>query len=467
MPRMNRTAVLSLLIVISSVFLLFQLYYYRKYVSKPGPHILSQTGHLTTSDLQWTVRLFLVLAHRFHLPVFLVDTTALRLLAHDASWQRELHCSFLCTDRPVMSFALFANMWKFDRCHFCDQPAFLSAAKHKGFDVLELRGHDPRLASLDTLSGEDIPLYFLLRLHGFIIQVVFLYERSGNYLWHGPLRLKAKMDLSFAPFKQLDYGRHAGAYNRPDLVLTVLDGLDVRVPRNVSRFLYEQQHSRFLECRYHDARSFLQLYPDDTSPAAVDFHRKAKALLHLAAQTLAVLDVPFWLSSGTCLGWFRQCNIISYSHDVDIGIFITDYRPDIVTAFAAAGLSLKHKFGKVEDSLELSFLSDDVKLDIFFFYEDGDIVWNGGTQAKSGRKFKRVFMSLFIRYIFQRFSLCWAELLELKVRVPCETLDYITANYGTSWSVPVMLWDWKSSPSNVQRNGLWPKHQWADLIQVY
>lgn len=43
---------------------------------------------------------------------------------------------------------------------------------------------------------------------------------------------------------------------------------------------------------------------------------------------------------------------------------------------------------QVEDSLELSFLSDDVKLDVFFFYEDGDIVWNGGTQAKSGRKFK-------------------------------------------------------------------------------
>ena len=45
---------------------------------------------------------------------------------------------------------------------------------------------------------------------------------------------------------------------------------------------------------------------------------------------------------------------------------------------------------QVEDSLELSFLSDDVKLDIFFFYADGDVVWNGGTQAKSGKKFKLI-----------------------------------------------------------------------------
>lgn len=43
---------------------------------------------------------------------------------------------------------------------------------------------------------------------------------------------------------------------------------------------------------------------------------------------------------------------------------------------------------QVEDSLELSFLDNDVKLDIFFFYKDEDMVWNGGTQAKSGRKFK-------------------------------------------------------------------------------
>lgn len=46
---------------------------------------------------------------------------------------------------------------------------------------------------------------------------------------------------------------------RPELVLTVLDGLDVRVPRNISRFLSEQQHARFLECRYRDARNFLQV----------------------------------------------------------------------------------------------------------------------------------------------------------------------------------------------------------------
>ncbi|XP_034047644.1 fukutin [Thalassophryne amazonica] len=457
MARLKRTVVLLLLVVSSSVFLLFQLYYYRNYVSQPGPHILRRTGHLTADDVQWkTVKKFMALAQHFKLPLFLADTAALTLLSQDALLQHDRlvhqpHCSFLCTGRPITSFALQANQWKYET-------GFLLAAEQKGFDLLELRGEDPRLASLDTMSGEEIPLHFLLRLHGHVIQVVFLYERSGKYLWHGPLRLKANMDRSFAPFKLLDYGRHAGAYDRPELVLTIVDGLDVQIPRNVSRFLVAQQHSRFLDCNYRDARNFLQLYPDDSSPAMLDFRRKAKSLLHLTAQTLAQVNVPFWLSSGTCLGWFRQCSIISYSQDVDIGIFITDFRPSIITALQQAGLSLKHKFGKVEDSLELSFLSDDIKLDIFFFYEDGDIVWNGGTQAKSGKKFK---------YVFPHFSLCWAELLELKVRIPCETLDYVTANYGATWNIPLRIWDWKTSPNNVQDNGVWPPDEWAELIQVY
>lgn len=41
------------------------------------------------------------------------------------------------------------------------------------------------------------------------------------------------------------------------------------------------------------------------------------------------------------------------------------------------------------------------------------------------------------------------------------------ANYGATWSVPVKSWDWKSSPSNVIENGVWPVAEWAGLIQVY
>ncbi|XP_077593407.1 ribitol-5-phosphate transferase FKTN [Stigmatopora nigra] len=447
MARVKRTALLWLLLASSCLFLLFQLRYYRNYDNK------RTSGHETASDLRWqNVKTFLNLSRRFHLPIFLADPLALGLLT--AEGQRSPHvsdCSVLCHGRAVTAFGLLADARTYDA-------AFLSAARQKGFEALELRGDDPQLARLDLHSWEEVPLHLLLRLGGHVIQVVFLYQRSGDYLWHGPLRLKADADRDFAPFATLDFGRHAGAYDRPRLVLTVVDGLDVAVPRNISGFLAQHERARYLECDYRNARRFLQVYPDDSTPEALDFGNKAKSLLRLAAKTLKRLNVPFWISSGTCLGWFRQCGFIAYSHDVDIGIFIGDFRHDIISSFQRAGLSLKHKFGKVEDSLELSFVRDGVKLDIFFFYRDGDLIWNGGTQAKSGRKFK---------YWFPKFSLCWAELAEVQVGVPCETLDYVTANYGAAWNVPQRTWDWKTSPSNVQENGVWPPAQWEELIQVY
>ena len=46
-------------------------------------------------------------------------------------------------------------------------------------------------------------------------------------------------------------------------------------------------------------------------------------------------------------GWFRQCDIIPYSKDVDLGIWIKDYKPEMVQAFEKAGLPLRFLFGKV------------------------------------------------------------------------------------------------------------------------
>lgn len=89
--------------------------------------------------------------------------------------------------------------------------------------------------------------------------MVFLYERSGDYLWHSPLRLKTNADHGFAPFAQMDFGRHAGAYDRPQLILTVVDGLDIAIPLNISDFLTQHRRARFLECRYRDARRFLRV----------------------------------------------------------------------------------------------------------------------------------------------------------------------------------------------------------------
>ena len=105
---------------------------------------------------------------------------------------------------------------------------------------------------------------------------------------------------------------------------------------------------------------------------------------------------------------------------MDIGMWIKDYNKQLIDEFQNNGLYLEHLFGRVkvkrclfcavgffiginskvwiclyfvqvEDSFQMSFKTvDDIKLDIFFFYEEGAYMWNGGTQAKTGKKFKWV-----------------------------------------------------------------------------
>ncbi|ELW64570.1 FSD1-like protein, partial [Tupaia chinensis] len=301
-------------------------------------------------------------------------------------------------------------------------------AENMGFQCLKIESKDPRLDGIDSLSGTEIPLHYICKLATHAIHVVVFHERSGNYLWHGHLRLKGHIDRKFVPFRKLQFGHYPGAFDRPELQQVTVDGVEVLIPKDLTHFLEEIPHSRFIECRYKEARAFFQQYLDDNTVEAMAFRKNAKELLQLAAKTLKKLGVRFWLSSGTCLGWYRQCNIIPYSKDVDLGVFIQDYKSDIILAFQDAGLPLKHKFGKVEDSLELSFQGkDDVKLDIFFFYEETDHMWNGGTQAKTGKKFK---------YLFPKFTLCWTEFVDMKVHVPCETTEYIEANYGFGEIIP-------------------------------
>lgn len=79
------------------------------------------------------------------------------------------------------------------------------------------------------------------------------------------------------------------------------------------------------------------------------------------------------------LGWFRQCGVISYSRDVDVGIFIVDYRSDIITAFRDAGLTLKHKFGKVKNVPALYCFPDERASDhcsVLLLTHRWRIVWN-------------------------------------------------------------------------------------------
>jgi len=78
-------------------------------------------------------------------------------------------------------------------------------------------------------------------------------------------------------------------------------------------------------------------------------------------------------------------------------------------------------------------------------------------------------LSLFpFRYTFPKFDLCWTVLLDLKLRVPCPSLQIIETEYGKKWIEPVVKeWVWNKGPANIKENGVWPKEEWGEVLQVF
>ncbi|XP_005100526.3 fukutin [Aplysia californica] len=270
----------------------------------------------------------------------------------------------------------------------------MSAMRRAGYQNWVKVDADPRgLSVASQTSQRSVTTHFLLWVpvadrRPMVIHMVVFYKRGDHY-WHSALS-----DPSRPPpfdMKGSSFHHAAGIYDLFELGTVTVDGVEIRYPNDTFAFLKEKESSEFIECDYKRAYLFNQQFPPDPSDRAKTFRRKSRQLLALTKKVLEALEIPFWLSSGTCLGWYRQCDLIPHTTDVDIGIFVKDFREEMVAAMETAGLVLTHRFGRESDSLELSFLYGDIKLDVFFFYETRDYSWNGGTQASTGAKFKYIF----------------------------------------------------------------------------
>ncbi|XP_046387757.1 fukutin-like [Ischnura elegans] len=420
---------------------------------------------------------FLNVTNLIGLPVVILDHHILNRIegaSSVASIKSRQKCLTCLTSKPI----LLAVEYK--RVNPLKENAFINKLAEYDFSVVVLYNKSP----LEVVPSLDqVPIAYVCKRRIPIV-VSLLHEREGNFWWTGQVYSDPEAELKLQTLglasKDLNSLEREGALDKFEVTTHQLSDFSspFTTPLNVYSFFREFRQSHFKECSWHRALEFEKKYGSTRkTPDGRWFAHRAWKILDRAKTILDGLDVPFWISSGTCLGYFRQCDIIPHAKDVDIGIFAKDFKKQIVPAFVARGMALKHHFGRLNDSLELSFLdlSSGVKLDLFFFYEGkagenhriktdtssayrNKIIWNGGTQAKTGKKFK---------YIFPPISLCWTEFLALKVRIPCNTLDYILANYGHDWKVPVSVWDWKSSPPNVIPNGEWPQSEWPEVIRVY
>jgi hypothetical protein len=183
----------------------------------------------------------------------------------------------------------------------------------------------------------------------------------------------------------------------------------------------------------------------DSQPAAIPRETVIRNLADAGA-ILTSLGITFWLTDGTLLGYFREGDIIEHDIDVDLGLYIYDYSDEIIPAFGRGGFAVKYVLGERRQGLELSFIRDGVKVDLFFFYREGDRLWHGAWEGlDKGRKRN------LIKYYYDPFELREIEFLGGRFKIPADTLKYVETKYGEDWRVPVKDWDWAMGPSNAVR----------------
>lgn len=131
--------------------------------------------------------------------------------------------------------------------------------------------------------------------------------------------------------------------------------------------------------------------------------------------------MPFFLASGTLLGWYRNCMPIPWDNDVDVGVMISDWTPEIVRSMEGAGFTHFSTVGTRSAGLTEVFEKSGVRQDIHFYYP------NSAN--------KQVFTQLWEHDVSHReswspFVLEPALAFGLTVQVPADVELYLTEAYG-------------------------------------
>ena len=182
-----------------------------------------------------------------------------------------------------------------------------------------------------------------------------------------------------------------------------------------------------------------------------------KKILIKTKEVLDSLNIPFFLSSGTLLGYYRENKFLDHDYDVDIGIYASDYTPEIKTKMNEAGFYNYRNLGEPETGYEMSFylrnspLNQIAKIDIFLHYDElkdgiNYLYWTSYEIPKLVKK---------IKYRVPYFTIVETDFYGIKVNIPSDTLNYIENHYGMDWRTPKYLgktYDYRSSPVSIVRD---------------
>ena len=263
------------------------------------------------------------------------------------------------------------------------------------------------------------------------IQISIFYTRN-NYSWIG------RDDREKSSFKPKWFGDVERLMSNAYTALTEaqISGYTILVPDNINRFLFDYKHSKMRVCD----KSLADWNYNISNGTYKQNEEKNEKMLSGLSYIVSVLESmlkPYWIGSGTLLGWYRDCGFIPFTDDVDIAMRIEDHEGLFEVFLKNKITTLDIVFGFPDDSYEFHIRNKYYRFDIFFVY-NLNATYQYYTYHNQFIKHKQL-----LPYID---DLCSAELINIKVLVPCDPIKYLSYMYGP-------IDDWKTPQA---KNYTWP-----------
>lgn len=249
------------------------------------------------------------------------------------------------------------------------------------------------------------------------LQISILYKR-GDFIWIG------KDSYVHASKK---FGDKPRAINNFKTVkITDEDSNVFNIPSNLKKFLYDYAHSTFEECNAEMALTISQSQKQNK-----DKNERFIKQMRYVTEKLESLNLHYWLSCGSLLGWYRECGIIPFTHDIDFNVWAHEHDISFANFFKGnKNLWLQMILGYPENNYEFRLKANDFTIDIFYTYKipnNNTSQWNTFQLSKS----------VWRQYLPKINELCSAELLNSKFLVPCNPVEHLNADYGAhGWQTP-------------------------------
>jgi len=296
-------------------------------------------------------------------------------------------------------------------------------------------------------TKEQIPVSFLFNYkpNNHKIHLVLFYLRTQS-LWTGKINNTAEVnDLIRNEGANFKFGLYEELFDNFDFIRPIRD---VAIPEDPLVFLMEKNNSRLIECDREMATNYYEKYSNKDFKRS-KFVRKSLTNIYYFKEMMKDYKMPFWMSSGTLLGWYRQCNIISYTTDIDFAADSRFASEEMTKNLMGNKYNFKfvYVWGIVQNGYEYSMIRGGYKADLFFVYpaEDNKVAIFGHTRSS------------YNRYFYPKFDLCTGQLRGVRLNVPCNAKDLLELEYGKDWVKPVSSWNYISSPQNKGPTEYWPK----------